>query len=138
MIKVILGNKGSGNTKELLNAVNAAAAEAKGSVVCIEKGTDLTYDVKHSVRLISATEYGINSYTFLQGFLSGLHGGNFDICDVFVDGLCKVTGSKADSLEEAAEFLAWCEAFGAARGVNFTIAMAVDPETAPENIKKYC
>lgn len=138
MVKVILGNKGSGNTKELMAAVNAAAAEAKGSLVCIEKGNDLTYDVKHSVRLISATEYGINSYTFLQGFLSGLHGGNFDICDIFIDGLCKVTGSKADSLDEAAEFLAWCETFGQTHSVNFTIAMAVDPATAPENIKKYC
>lgn len=138
MVKVILGNKGSGNTKELMKAVNDAAAEAKGSLVCIEKGNDLTYDVKHSVRLISATEYGIDSYKFLAGFLSGLHGGNFDICDIFIDGLCKVTGSASDSLEEAAAFLAWCEEFGKAHGVNFTIAMAVDPATAPENIKKYC
>lgn len=52
-------------------------------MVCIEKGHTLRYDVDHRVRLIDASEYSIKSYTLLQGFISGLHAGNFDITHVF-------------------------------------------------------
>ena len=134
MLKLIIGVKGTGKTKQLIEMVNTASAQSKGSVVCIEKGNDLTYDVSHEVRLISANDYGINSFSFLKGFVSGLHGGNFDIASIFIDSLYKVAGSK--SQEEAAEFLAWCEAFGAKNGVKFTISVT---ESAPiEAIQKYC
>ena len=134
MVKVILGDKGSGNTKELMKVIRESLAQETGSMVCIEKGNDLTYDVSHQVRLISANDYGINSFSFLKGFVSGLHGGNFDIASIFIDSLYKVAGSK--SQEEAAEFLAWCEAFGAKNGVKFTISVT---EAAPiEAITKYC
>ena len=136
MVKVILGDKGSGNTKELMKVIRESLAQETGSMVCIEKGNDLTYDVSHQVRLISANDYGINSFSFLKGFVSGLHGGNFDISSIFIDSLYKVAGSKEQA--EAAEFLAWCEQFGERNGVNFTISVTEDPEAAIEGIKKYC
>ena len=136
MVKVILGDKGSGNTKELMKTIGEALAQDRGSIVCIEKGTDLTYDVSHQVRLISARDYGIESFTFLKGFVSGLHGGNFDLTSIFIDSLYKVAGSKDQA--EAAEFLAWCEAFGERNTVNFTISVTEDPEAAIDGIKKYC
>jgi len=135
MLKVILGGKGSGNTKELVAKIGETLKDDRGSLVCIEKDNDLRYDVNYRVRLISAGEYGINDYAFFKGFISGLYGGNFDISHIFIDGLYKITGTKDTAACE--EFLAWCEAFGAARGVNFTITLSEDPATASEGIKKY-
>ena len=136
MVKVILGDKGSGNTKELMKTIGEALVQDRGSIVCIEKGKDLTYDVSHQVRLISAQDYGIESFTFLKGFVSGLHGGNFDISSIFIDSLYKVAGSKDQA--EAAEFLAWCEQFGERNSVSFTISVTDDPAAVADGIKKYC
>jgi len=134
MVKVILGDKGSGNTKELMAAINEALVQEAGSLVCIEKGNDLTYDVDYRVRLIDSRDYGMEGFTFLKGFLSGLHGGNFDISHIFIDSLYKVAGSKDQ--QEAASFLAWCEQFGARNSVSFTIT--VTEAAAIDGIKKYC
>ena len=92
MIHVIMGLKGSGKTKKLIDAINAAVADAHGDVVCIEYGKKLTYDVTYKVRLVDSQEYGISSPDMLKGFLSGLHAGNFDITNVFIDNLYKTIG----------------------------------------------
>ena len=85
MIHVIMGLKGSGKTKKLIEAINAAVNDAHGDVVCIEYGKKLTYDVTYKVRLVDSQEYGISSPEMLKGFLSGLHAGNFDITNVFME-----------------------------------------------------
>ena len=87
MIHVIMGLKGSGKTKKLIDGINTAVAQASGDVVCIEYGKKLTYDVTYKVRLVDSQEYGIKSVEMLKGFLSGMHAGNFDITHVFIDNL---------------------------------------------------
>ena len=110
MIHVIMGLKGSGKTKKLIDAINAAVAEANGDVVCIEYGKALTYDVTYKVRLVDSKEYGIQSAEMLKGFLSGLHAGNFDITNVFIDNLYKTIGK---DLAAAEDFIVWCAKFAA-------------------------
>ena len=79
MIKVIMGLKGSGKTKQLINAIQDAVAAEAGDIVCIEYGKKLTYDVNYKVRLVDSEEYGIKNVDMLKGLISGLHAGNFDI-----------------------------------------------------------
>ena len=67
MIHVIMGLKGSGKTKKLIDAINAAVADAHGDVVCIEYGKKLTYDVTYKVRLVDSQEYGISTPRYAQG-----------------------------------------------------------------------
>lgn len=134
MIHVIMGLKGSGKTKKLIDAINAAVAEAHGDVVCIEYGRKLTYDVSYKVRLVDSKEYGISSPEMLKGFLSGLHAGNFDITNVFIDNLYKTIGTD----ENAAEgFVAWCAKFAADNNMEITISISEDPANASEELKKY-
>ena len=135
MVKVIIGLKGSGKTKQLIDSINTAIKTESGSMVCIEKGSALTFDIDYRVRLIDASEYAIGNYTFLKGFISGLHAGNFDISHIFLDGLYKLSGSKEH--EETAAFLAWCEEFGTANKMEFTISISDDPAAVPESISKY-
>ena len=132
MIHVIMGLKGSGKTKKLIDGINAAVAEAHGDVVCIEYGKKLTYDISYKVRLVDSKEYGINSVEMLKGFLSGLHAGNFDITNVFIDNLYTTIGAAAGE-----EFVVWCAKFAADNNMEITISISDDPANASEAMKQY-
>ena len=134
MIHVIMGLKGSGKTKKLIDAIHTAAAEAHGDVVCIEYGKKLTYDVTYKVRLVDSKEYGISSPEMLKGFLSGLHAGNFDITNVFIDNLYKTIGNDKVAGEE---FVAWCAKFAADNAMEITITISEDPAEVSEAMKQY-
>ena len=134
MIHVIMGLKGSGKTKKLIDAINAAVAEAHGDVVCIEYGRKLTYDLTYKVRLVDSKEYGIENADMLKGFLSGLHAGNFDITNVFIDNLYKTIGNDKAAGEE---FIAWCAKFAADNNMEITITVSEDPANVSESLKQY-
>ena len=134
MIKVIMGLKGSGKTKKLIDSINAAIASASGDVVCIEYGKKLTYDVNYRVRLVDSKEYGINSLDMLKGFLSGLHAGNFDITNVYIDNLYKTIGADRAAGED---FIVWCAAFAEANSMNITVTVSDDPALASDKVKAY-
>ena len=85
MVRLIMGEKGTGKTKKLIELINASAAEENGNVVCIEAKSTMTFDIHYHVRLISADEYQITTYEGLRGFVSGLYAGNYDISHIFID-----------------------------------------------------
>ena len=134
MIHVIMGLKGSGKTKKLIDAIHGAVEEAHGDVVCIEYGKKLTYDVSYKVRLVDSKEYGISSPEMLKGFLSGLHAGNFDITNVFIDNLYKTIGADKAAGED---FVNWCAKFAADNNMEITISITEDPAEASEVMKQY-
>ena len=134
MIHVIMGLKGSGKTKKLIASINETVANAQGDVVCIEYGKKLTYDVTYRVRLVDSKEYGINNQDKLKGFLSGLHAGNFDITNVYIDNLYKTIGSDRAAGEE---FILWCAEFAQANDMNITLSVSDDPNEASEAVKAY-
>ena len=138
MIHVIMGLKGSGKTKKLIDAVHNTVNTAAGDVVCIEYGKTLTYDLNYRVRLVDAKEYGINSADLLKGFLSGLHAGNFDITHVFVDNLYKTINKPVDADHASVdEFLAWAARFAEVNNMNLTFSISEDVANASEEMKKY-
>ncbi len=134
MIQVIMGLKGSGKTKKLIDSINQAVASASGDVVCIEYGKKLTYDVNYRVRLVDSKEYGISNLDMLKGFLSGLHAGNFDITNVYIDNLYKTIGTDRANGEA---FIQWCAAFAEANNMNITITVSDDPAQASDAVKAY-
>ena len=90
MIQLIVGGKGSGKTKKMIDMINASAKTTPGNIVCIEKSMKLTYDIDHSARLIDVDEYGIDGYDMLYGFVAGVLAGNYDIVEVYLDGVLKL------------------------------------------------
>ena len=134
MIHVIMGLKGSGKTKKLLDAIRDTVAASQGDVVCIEYGKKLTYDVSYKVRLVDSQEYGIRSAEMLKGFLSGLHAGNFDITHVFIDNLYKTIGNNKAASED---FVNWCARFAADNNMEITMTISEDPAQASEILKQY-
>ena len=135
MVKLIMGLSGSGKTKQLISLVTAASVEESGNVVCIEKNTELMFDIPHSVRLVATTDYAFGSYEYLKGFISGLHAGNYDITHIFIDNLDKIT--HGGTMQDAEEFIAWCDAFGEKEFVKFTIPLSADENSATEAMKAY-
>lgn len=135
MVKVIMGLKGSGKTKRLVDLVREAVALDNGDVVCIEKEKKLTYDIPYQARLIEAGEYDIGSYEFIRGFICGLHSGNYDITHVFVDNFYKIVSNK-DPVAFG-EFLDWLNVFSEKEKIEFVISVSCDPETVGDGIKKY-
>jgi len=135
MVRIIMGLKGSGKTKQLIESVHTAIGEEKGDVVCIEKGSKLRYDVPHRVRLIEASQYDFDGYDFLKGFISGLHSANYDITHIFIDSVLKIIGEELD--ERMDDFFDWCEEFSSREHVKFTISVSADISLASDRTKKY-
>ncbi len=134
MIHVIMGLKGSGKTKKLIDSIKDAVVNAHGDVVCIEYGQKLTYDLPHKVRLVDSKEYGISNPDMLKGLLSGLHAGNYDITNVYIDNLYKTIGNDRAAGEE---FILWCAKFAEANYMEITVTVSDDAALASEEVKKY-
>ena len=135
MIKIIMGLQGHGKTKQIIELANRATENESNCVVCIERGSKLTYDISHKIRLVDISSYPITSFERLKAFLCGLYSGNFDISDVFIDSLFKVVQS--ESIEETENFLIWLDDFGKTNSINFTITISADESLATDLIRKY-
>ena len=135
MVRVIMGVKGTGKTKQMIELINEAAKTEAGSVVCIERGSKLTYDIHNSIRLVEASEYAIASFEALRGFVSGLYAGNYDISQIFIDSLCKIVPSEIGP--EVEKFLDWLENFSEKHDIKFVITISADQALATDGISKY-
>ena len=135
MIKVIMGKKGSGKTKQMIDMINSAVQTEHGNVVCIERGNKLTFDINYQIRLVESSQYDIDSYSSLKGFVSGLYAGNYDITHIFIDSLTKIVGN--DNVLDTENFLDWLNAFSEKQNIKFTITISDDESLATEGVKKY-
>ena len=135
MVRLIMGVKGSGKTKQLIELINNAAKDEPGNVVCIEANRNMTYDIHYHIRLIDADEYKLNSYEMFRGCISGLCAGNYDISHVFIDNLCKTVGREVDKDTEL--FLDWLDVFGEKNNIKFTVTISADLGLATDGMKKY-
>lgn len=133
MIKLIIGNKGSGKTKTLINLVNTAAKTSSGNVVCIEKGTHLTYDIDRAARLINIDDYAVSGFEAFYGFINGVLAGNYDITDLFIDATFKIGGRDYDAFADMILKLDQV----ASGNVTITFTVSCDISELPEAVKKY-
>ena len=136
MIRVIMGKKGSGKTKQMIDMINSAVQTEHGNVVCIERGSKLTFDISHQIRLVESSDFAADNFTFLKGFVSGMYASNYDLTYVFIDSLCKIIPSEPNS-PEVEEFLAWLNNFSEANNVKFTVTISADIALATEALKAY-
>ena len=135
MVRLIMGGKGEGKTKQLIEMLNNAAKDEQGSVVCIEAVRNMTFDIHYQIRLIDAQEYDLHNYDIFRGFIIGLYAGNYDISHIFIDDLGKIVKEGADSATEA--FLDWLDFFGERNGIKFTVTVSADRSTATDGMRHY-
>lgn len=136
MVRVIMGVKGTGKTKQMIELINSAVHSENGNVVCIERGPKLTYDIHYKIRLVEASQYDMDSFDFLKGFISGMYAGNYDITHVFIDSLTKIVRSEATD-HSVEEFLDWLNGFSDKNNIKFTVTISADKDLATEGVRKY-
>ena len=136
MVRVIMGVKGTGKTKQMIEMINAAVHSENGSVVCIERGPKLTYDIHYKIRLVEASHYDMDNFDCLRGFISGLYAGNYDTTHVFIDSLTKIVPSDPTD-HHVEEFLDWLNRFSDKNNIKFTVTISADSDLASEGIRKY-
>ena len=134
MIKLVVGLKGSGKTKTLIERANTAAEETKGSVVCIEKGDKLIHEIKYHVRLVDTDEYNVTSAASLYGFIAGMYASNHDITSVFVDSALKICGNNMETFEQ---FVLELDALATKNSFEVFMTSSCTAEELPESVKKY-
>ena len=135
MVYLILGNKGSGKTKRLIDLVNAAVEKSNGNVVCIEKEKLLTYNVNYRARLVDTDQYNVSGYDAFYGFISGIIAGNHDITDILVDATLKIGGRDYEAL---ANFLEKVSELSKTAEQDITFTVSCDESELPERIFTFC
>ena len=122
MVKLLIGEKGSGKTKKLIACVDTALSASDGHVVCVEKDDLLRYQISYKVRLLAASNYGISGYDAFYGFLSGLCAGDHDITDILIDATLKIGGRDYEELAET----------------KFTFTISTEKANLPARIFEVC
>ena len=134
MLKLIVGTKGSGKTKTMLEMIDKATKTTSGNIVVIEKCMKLTTEINHAARLVDVDEYNVVGADMLYGFVAGVLAGNYDITELFIDGILKTCNH---DLEGLGAFLAKVEGLAATAGTNVTITISAAAADLPEDVKKY-
>ncbi len=132
MIKLITGKRGTGKTKILVDMINDAVAVTKGSIVCIEKSMQLTYDIHYRARLVDVDAYEIDSFDKFYGFLMGTIASNYDISEIFVDGILKIGGRNYDELAALLDKIN-----DVAKDLTIVFTVSEDNANLPDSVKKY-
>lgn len=134
MIELLIGKKGTGKTKALIENVNNAAMVVKGNVVFVSDDTRRSmHDIKSKVRMADTKDFELKSYSEFLGFICGIISRDYDITNIFIDGIFKIIGS--DSLDGFEEFLSRLETISQNLNISFVISVSIDAETAPDYIK---
>ena len=133
-MKLIIGVKGTGKTKTLIEMVNSTIDSSNGSVICIEKGDKLKFDIKYQCRLIDSDEYFVCDAQSLFGFIAGIFASNHYVTDLFIDSALKICGNDADAFDV---FLGEMNKLSEKCGVNIVMTSSIPVEEASETVKKY-
>ncbi|MCE5189621.1 MAG: hypothetical protein LLF75_10655 [Eubacteriales bacterium] len=134
MIGVIFGEKGTGKTKQILDMANKSVLSSKGTTIFIDDNTSYIYDLSTKARFINASDYGITTPKMLYGFLCGLAASDFDLENIFIDGLLRITGHEIEFLEGLFDDM---KAFAAKNSVNIIMSITGNKETVPPYLKEY-
>ncbi len=134
MLKLIVGVKGTGKTKTLINMANASLQSIKGCVVVIEKGTKLTHEIKNTARLVNTEEYGIKDAHMLYGFVAGMYASNYDVSNVYIDSALKICDNDMD---EFVKFVQTVDKMCAEHNIELVMTSSIPAEEVPVELKSY-
>ena len=135
MISLIIGHKGSGKTKHLIQMVNEAVESSKGNVVCVEKETKLTYDVNYRARLVATDYFGVEGFDAFYGFLSGICAGDHDITHIMIDATFRICGRDYEALADVMEKV---KKLSDLTEVEFVFTISTDESDLPKRIFDVC
>lgn len=134
MVRLIIGLKGSGKTKQLIEMTNQAVDSTRGNVVCVEKGDKLRHEIRREVRLIDTDVYDLCGASELFGLVSGILASNYDVKDLFIDSSLKICGN---DMVAFVAFIHRLDELCAKLEVNCVTTVSIAPESFPEELSPY-
>lgn len=138
MVKLIVGKRGTGKTKTLIDLVTERADQSKGNVVCIEKGDSLKFDLNPKIRLIDIEEYNISGPDAYYGFISGLLAGNYDITDICCDATFRIIcGFDCKDPEVLEGFILRIEELVKTHECSIVFTVSANTEDIPKSLHKF-
>lgn len=132
MVQLIVGEKGKGKTKYLLDKVNTAIKTANGNIVYLDKSRKHMYELNNKVRLIDVTEYPIQSSDEFVGFICGIVSQDHDLEEMYLDSFLKVAYIDGTDVLSVIKKL---EHIGEQFDVNFVVSMSIEEKDVPEELK---
>lgn len=132
MVQLIVGNKGKGKTKFLLEKVNNDVKEAVGSVVYLDKSPKHMYELNNKVRLIDVSDYMIENTDGFLGFVSGIISQDHDLQQMYFDSFLKIAKAEAKDMASVVKKL---DKISSKFGVDFVVSVSADEEDLPEAVK---
>ncbi len=132
MVQLIVGNKGKGKTKHLLEKVNAQVLEATGNIVYLDKSTKHMYELNNKVRLINVSDYMVTNCDEFVGFICGIISQDHDLQMMFLDNFLSIAYLEDKDMSSVVEKL---EKLGESFGIDFVLSVGVDAEQLPEALK---
>ena len=132
MVELIVGKKGKGKTKVLLDRVNGAEKEANGSIVYLDKSTKHMYELNNKVRLIDVSSYPLKNADEFVGFICGIISQDHDLEQIYLDSFLKVS-----KLEDAdvTDTLDQLDKIGEKYGISIVVSISLDKEEIPEALQ---
>ena len=134
MIQAVVGGKGTGKTKTLVNMANKALDETKGEIVFISGEKRRMFELNHRIRLVKLREFDIKDLKMSYGFLNGLVAQNYDIERIYIDGLLEFI---KEDITSFADFLSDVDSISKKFNIRFIITMNGDPDSVPTFLKEY-
>lgn len=135
MVKLIVGGKGSGKSRMLVEDLNHQAENPENNIVCILRGDRLDKYVKFRVRMIDINEYPVDNFDELLAFIAGLNARDYDITHIYIDSIAKV--ARSEDHEELTRFLAALEGMAKEHHFESEIIYSCDCDEIPENLREY-
>ena len=126
MVKLLVGHKGSGKTKQMIDLANTLVENSKGSIIFINKNQRLMYDLKYRIRVICMEdfEHVTNSDEYI-GFLYGIISSDHDIETIFIDSILKHADFKMSDLPE---FIDRLKDISKNYGMDFVVSVSAEKE----------
>lgn len=134
MIKIIYGAKGTGKTKQLINAANDNVKDAKGLSVFITDNKRCMYDVNRSIRFIDVTDWAVAGEEALCGFVKGVAACNSDHEYIYIDGVSRITGK---GIKELAGIFYMLDKIAGENDITVTVTCSCDESELPDFVKRY-
>ena len=132
MVQLIVGNKGKGKTKQLLDKVNSTIKEVSGNIVYLDKNTKHMYELNNKVRLVDVSEYMIEDAAEFVGFVSGIISQDHDLQEMYFDSFLKIACLEGKDISAV---IAKLEKISGKTGVNFILSVSLDESELPESLK---
>ncbi|MBR3761591.1 MAG: twitching motility protein PilT [Lachnospiraceae bacterium] len=132
MVQLIVGVKGKGKTKVLLDKVNAQIQTAEGNIVYLDKSTKHMYELNNKIRLINVSDYMIDNSDAFVGFILGIISQDHDLQQMYLDSFLKIAKLEGKDITETIQKL---EAISEKFKVDFTLSVSVEAEDVAEAIK---